>query len=593
MKKIITYSLLFFWIVAAQAQFSSNEVLEKQFENSALYFQRFYLNTFGLTNFTRVAPGFFDDPFLRISLNPASGALDSLKKIEFYFDYRSERQNNVPDRLIRPTPIYVYGDYIAIYPPDPRWYRVTRSEPEPVLSAGFRAQLASAWQLTLAYQLIYKEEPFYRQPVYLYQPNPYYDGFNQRIFPEQMDVPITRLNRQGDQSLTRAHLFAAYISYRLSRSIAVGIGADFAAHRRNADYLALKRNDYENSYFSQYINKRDMDYHHADFFAGMSWQINERWRVGWQAGLLDGGVKQREFLDDTLQSKDQYGSYDYRQLEKTRLQHDGQRYYATLSIQFSPNKWNKVFGFFNFASLNNDIATFAEIRTHRQSDYYSENGLEYYLMNGISTLTDSRNGRGDLSEHLFESMITVMLNQNATTRMHLGLYFSYLKGKKSVQEPVFYEAYSHRVEEGERPITGYYSYESTYHTREDKTLYWTYDYTRQTIQMPIYWWHRMHKNLAIFLIINKIWTAWETSEKTDAYYRERYDLHDGEENVRKDFIERTQIQPGRHFTEDTADMALGFEAPLVKNTTVRYLINPDFVEDITITQWWLSITMRF
>lgn len=112
--------------------------------------------------------------------------------------------------------------------------------------------------------------------------------------------------------------------------------------------------------------------------------------------------------------------------------------------------------------------------------------------------------------------------------------------------------------------------------------------------MPIYWWYKINNNLAFFTIINKLWNAWETDENTDAWYKERYDLHDGQEELKQNFIERYDDGAGRHYTKDMTDLALGFEVFLLKDVTIRYLVNPDFLDaDLTISQWWLSLSVRF
>ena len=593
MKWLHSFLFLFLMIFLAQAQFSNEQVQEKQFENSALYFQRFYLNTFGLINFTAVAPGFFEDSFTRLKLNPAFGLQDTSRQSTFYVDFRSERETELPRQFVQP--VYeratVMPDYFI--PPDPRWYRISRSEPEPVLSAGLRSWLASKLHLTLAYQLIYKEEPFYRQPVYFYAYNPYYDAFNQRMLPGEVGIPSVIRNKQNDQALTRAHLLAGYLSYRLNSVFDLGFGADFVQHKRQADYLTLYNGEYGQDAFSSRENTRNLNYHHADYFTGINWHASSAWQFGWQAGWLKGNVKQHEVFDDSSHYSTEQGFNFSHQMETSDYRHQGDRYYSTLTFQYSADQQNKLVGFLNYNYLKNDIANRASTCNLARAEYNFRNGLEYNLHQNHSTLTDRRSSCGNLKEHFWEAMITVFMKQSSKTRMHFGLYYSYLDGRKKISEPLFYEAYSSYYNEGDDQ-NGHFVYQNTLLRREDKTLYWTYRYNRQSIQMPIYWWYKINNNLAFFTIINKLWNAWETDENTDAWYKERYDLHDGQEELKQNFIERYDDGAGRHYTKDMTDLALGFEVFLLKDVTIRYLVNPDFLDaDLTISQWWLSLSARF
>ncbi len=594
MKWLHALLLVFLLIFMAQAQFSKDQVQEKQFENSTLYFQRFYLNTFGLVNFSAVAPGFFEDSFTRLKLNPTFGLQDSSRLSQFYIDFRSEREEELPHQFV--MPLYDatrIGTAESFIPPDPRWYRVSRSEPEPVLSAGIRSWLASKLHLTLTYQLIYKEEPFYRQPVYFYSYNPYYDAFNQRLVPAEVGIPSVIRNQQNDQALTRAHLLAGYLAYRLNSAFDLGFGTDFVSHKRQAEYLSLYNGEYGQDAFTSLQNNRNLNYHHNDYFAGINWRASSDWQFGWQIGRLKGNVKQHEVLDDTSHYSNENGFNFSHLTESSNYQHEGQSYYSTLTFQYEANQQNKVFGFLNYSRLQNDITNSANTRSLARAEYNFQNGLEYSLHQNRSTLTDDRRSSGDLKENFLETMITVFMKQSSKTRMHFGLYYSYLDGRKKITEPLFYEAYSSYYNEGDNQ-NGHYLYQNTILHREDKTLYWTYRYTQQSIQMPIYWWHKMNNNLAFFTIINKLWKAWETDEETNAYYKERYLLHDGQEEIKQNFMERYDVGPGRHFTEDQADLALGFEVFLLKNVTIRYLVNPDFLDgDMNISQWWLSLSARF
>ncbi len=584
MKKIfLTLLILLSFVFTIQAQYSDTRVLEKQFENSDLYFKRFYLNTFGLKHFSDVSSGFFSDPFSRVKLNPTFGLTDTSRHCHFYFDYRSDRMEEIPRSFIRPM---VYAPGTDIIAPNPRWYRISRTEPQPVFSAGFRSRIASRFHFTAVYQFIYKEEPYYRQPYYWDRLETYYNGFKAE------ETPVVSYQRKQNQTLTRAHLLATYLAYRIRPNLWAGVGANFVSHKRNADYLYLNNDRFDQTNYASNADNRNLSYWHNDFSLGLNWLASQAWQFGIQVGRLKGRARQSEaYLDSMYVSFGNGHSYYHRETV-SHFDHSGNRYYTTLTFQFSPNPHQRLFAFLNYARLQNDLRNRSDVDNRDLWIYQFRNGLEYERSSSVSTLTSRRTDNGTLNEHLLESMISLRITQNKRNIMRVGFYYSYLNGKKHVTEPAPVDVnYQYHVEENDQ-AQGPYSYDNTYLYQEDKTLYWTYRYTRYSLQMPIYGWHKVNRNLAFFVIINKVWTAWKTSEKIDAYYKDWYKLTDNQETHKQNFIKRYELQPGQNETKDSSDLALGFEVRPIKNVLVRYLINPDWDDSSHISQWWLSIYLN-
>ncbi len=587
---IFVVHILFFNVGAQQ---SSNLVLEKQFESTDLYFQRYFLNTFGMYNLEKVAPAFFEDRFSRLKLNPAPLLNDSLHKTEVYLDFRSNREYEFPQQFVRP--LDPFRERIALANPsyDLRWYRITRSEPEPVVSFGLQHWLTKRFQLTTTYQLIYKNEPFYQQPVYFYQPNLYYDNFDNRMLPSGVDAPIYYFEHQNDQVLTRAHLFAMYFGFKLSPHLALGMGGNFVQHKRNFDHTIISQQNNQNDQSTLLdLYQRNFKYHHQDWFAGLKWRLNRKWQMGIQAGRLGGRATQTHLRQDTTYYQYSNGFYHFNSQQNTNLTHDGSRNYLTATFQFSPNSSNRLLGFVNVARLNYNIDDRALFTNNSLSEYhYQTNAFQYTQTQSLSTLYESRKGKGELKETLIEGMATVIARQNTRSRIHIGLYYSYLTGEKNITEPVVYNSQSQTQTQttDQNDIRSL----SIRKMSEDKILYWNYNYTKQTIQLPVYWWHRLGDQLAIFVIINKYWTAWEVKEKTEAYYLKQETVIDDKTEIKENFVMRYDVNPSKNYTDDETDLALGFELPIFKNVTIRYLLNPDLVPDMHISQWWLSLMARF
>ncbi len=576
MKRIVLLVLVFAFMHMAHSQNHDTQLLEKQFENSDLYFQRYYLNTFALNNLSTVAPGFFSDTFMRLSLNPAFGLADTSRNYKFYLDYQSNRAEQVPRVFFS----NFYG--IPNQPPyinlNPCWYRISRSEPMPFFSVGFSGRISSRLQLTTAYQLIYKEEPFYRQPIYFYGLETFDDHFAQDNSP-----PVIFYRQRRNNTLTRAHLLATYLSYQINAHLWAGIGVDVVLHKRDAHYLNLSSDHLNRNELASESKDRGLTYNHHDISAGLVWLANPKWQFGIQAGRLNGRAKQNEVsLDSSI-----YGSHYSGHRQALHFDHDGNRYYSTVTLRFSPHARQTVFAFFHYSLLHNNLRNYANIHENDVSICQNQSGLQNNRSESTATLFNIYSDDGSLNENHFESMFSLRVAQNNRTVMRIGFYFSYLTGEKKISEPVRFDYCWRYLNQND---TNYYERISRH--KEDKMIYWHYRYTKQSVQMPVYVRHKINDNLALFAIINKVWTAWRTNEKTDAFYREWYNLYNGNESIKQNFIKRYRLQPDDNQTKDSADLALGFDVRPVHNIFIRYLINPDFGNNTRISQWELSIYLN-
>jgi hypothetical protein len=131
MKKLLFTLLLIFSSLSAQS------FLEQNFEKSEYYFTSQLLNPYGMLKFKEITPGFIDNVFLNIILNPAM-ITDLKDKYYFYVDYRGARKEFKPYDFILPVPeMYQVNSFEinnerVIYPP-----LFVEFEPEPIFSAGF------------------------------------------------------------------------------------------------------------------------------------------------------------------------------------------------------------------------------------------------------------------------------------------------------------------------------------------------------------------------------------------------------------------------------------------------------------------------
>ncbi|MGB9663986.1 MAG: hypothetical protein ACPL25_03545 [Ignavibacteria bacterium] len=86
MKQLIISSLLF-----SITNLFAQSILERNLEPSDYYFNRQLLNPYGLRNFKDISPGFIDNVFLNIIINPAK-ITETTEKYSFYIDFRGVKE---------------------------------------------------------------------------------------------------------------------------------------------------------------------------------------------------------------------------------------------------------------------------------------------------------------------------------------------------------------------------------------------------------------------------------------------------------------------------------------------------------------------
>lgn len=189
-----TFILIVFFQTFLLSQYFNERNSEQNFEQSEIYFRSHFLNPYGLINFKKIAAGYFNDPFLNLYLNPATVLDIGKEDILIYLDFRGDRTKlSIRDDYV--IPLYTSASFY--YPEiDSRWFTVTRSEPEPIVSLGVLTRLFSSFTdnlfFAVTYQLINRQENFYSLPYDIYYPLYYYDNFGIRL---QGITEIPRIDR--------------------------------------------------------------------------------------------------------------------------------------------------------------------------------------------------------------------------------------------------------------------------------------------------------------------------------------------------------------------------------------------------------------
>jgi hypothetical protein len=302
LKRLSLIATIYFVITISpgqmNAQYWQERTTEQSFEQSDLFFNSHYLNTFGLQSFQKVALGLIDDPFLNLQLNPANLPDLKSKDMLIYLDFRGDRTES---ELVSTYAVpFYYGpsiDYLRIR--DPRWFSITRKEKEPIFSLGILSYPVSDISRDIfiggTYQFIYNEEKYYQVPYWIYNANYYYDSFG--IKSEGVtDIPIEDRYSGKDEMNTEGHLFSFFAGYNVSDIISLGASLNGVIHNREGSYIHSSKDEFGQSDNSDWSNSnsqiRDQDYDHLDFSGGVKFSLSPKFAIGLKAGYLLGEADQ-------------------------------------------------------------------------------------------------------------------------------------------------------------------------------------------------------------------------------------------------------------------------------------------------------------
>ena len=580
------------------AQYWGERVTEKSFESSDLYFNSYFLNTFGLYQFRDVAVGLLDDPFLRLQINPALFPDKSETKTYLYLDFRGDRtEAQVINYNIYP-PYYDYASsYAPIRPIDPRWYAVTRSEPEPVFSFGI---LTHPWGerlfLGATYQMLFRQESYYQTPTWIYNTRYGYDAAGSKLVANEADIPIVDRYAGSDEMLTSGQLLAGYVGYRLHESIQLGLHINSVFHDREGQYAHLHADQYSSSgdgnWFNTYSSERNQNYDHVDVGAGISYQFNEKIRAGIKAGRLQGDVKQTYLLSDSSIYFYDYNtpsnwSRSYRvALTSQNWKHEGDSRYGTLHLDYDISTKSVLSFFYHYRSNAIDLRSVSDIR---DTSYYAG---EWTYTSGYSkyesqyAFYDNRtaSGKNDLTKQ--EAMVSVRWQETERVTVFFGFYIQDYESAIATEEPVIARNRSDYFHEY-RDQNNDNEYRYLYDLYENKKLLWDYKAERRGIQIPVLLNYQINSAWDIMLGINRLWSHWKISDQTTALFTRRTKNENGTIKDEQNFGER-YTQPEQKFTDNQTAFVAGMGVQLTPRFKINILVDPQNEPEWRIAQWWLS-----
>ncbi len=584
----------------ATAQYWGERVTERSFEQSSLYFNRNFLNPFGVDKFEDVAIGMIDDPFLSLHLNPSR--LPSLKdkSVQFYLDFRGDRTEEGIISTYYGMPM-AYAADAYYYIPDPRWYSTTRSEPEPVFSVGILSYPLGKNSKRLflggTYQSVYKQEKYYRLPSWIYYPRVNYDAFGEQI--EGAETPIEDRYYGKDELLTEAHLATGFIGYELQRNSKIGFSINMVSHSREGGYVTLHSDEYGSSddddYRSFQEREKDQRYSHVDFCGGLSHSLRSDLRVGVTLGYLSGDADQ-EFLsvDSSLYRRNEphvSTTWSYSRYMSQTLQtwdQDGHTVYGGFDFERRIDEQKTLAGYYRVSHSEVDMrnASTIEEMSHYSSRWVSTQYTSEHEWN--SSTSDQRTATGSRKRTRHQVMMNVDWTLTPKSELTAGLYYSYRKSEVNTSEPVIADRRSAywREYNTER----YATYRRLY---EEKRLEWAYSSREWSLEVPIILTLPLHRNFSMLLGVNRVLKSWRIEDETVAFFDIRREIENDDTRVEENFGERYH-QPDQKFTEDYTDLIISFEVAPNEEFKIRLTLDPEFGsdayygDDFRIAQWWLS-----
>ncbi len=591
-------AILLFTTGTLFAQYYGERTTEQSFESSSLFFNSHYLNTYGIYKFKDAAVGLIDDPFLNSYLNPAFIPDLGDKEFLLHIDFRGDRTKpEVLKTYVQPIDYLASSIYRESYI-DPRWFSKTRTEPEPVVSIGFlmypEGRFNKNFYIGGSYQLILADESFYEMPYSIYNKNIYYDSFNSRISSEALSIDYSA---STDEMLNEAHMLSLFSGYKFSEKMSAGIFLNSVILSRDG---AFGNNGiyYSYPYSNALLSERDQSYGHLDVAAGINYKTSNNFLAGLKLGLLTGNAEQTFLSESNYYYKSnepgESDTWDYNYsnyLKEQNWDQDGNTFYGSLNLQKQFTTGSSINMYYRFTTSDVSSTTSSTIddTLNYSYKYYDSYTNKYNISESSSSLHDQRSGNGTRDTKRHEFMFNVNWLVSDAVNIYSALYVKRENYSIEISEPVTANRFS-------------YSYNETYpdniinvynnSSSEKKTMNWSYEAKIWTLQIPVLVNVEVNRYWGFMAGINRILDAWNVDDITTAQISTRQKVSNGVETNESNIIEKYR-QPDKRITEDKFDIIASFHGNITDELKVRLILNPDFDNEFSIEQWWLSFNAGF
>ncbi len=586
------------------AQYYGERTTEQNFEESSFYFKPHYLNPFGISSFKNVAPGLINNPFLHLYINPANLPDIGKNDILAYIDFRGDRtEPPVVSTYVAPQ---YFANSIAIYRPyyDPRWFSISRIEPEPIVSLGILtyplSQLTRKFFAGGSFQFIHGEDKYYQMPYGIYNAVCGYDAFGVSM-KAQDAVPVENRYSGRDDMITDAQLYSVFAGYSLYDNLNIGLSIDGVIHSRDGGYSNIYNDEYGNTDNQQWSNSqsqtRNEDYNHFDISTGISYLPVKSITLGAKAGILTGKAEQSYDASTHYYSQqntpETSETWYYNYSDNATVQHwnhDGTTKYIGINFSSRMKNDKTISLYYKYSRSNIDLLTQSAINdtSNNSSRWVNSYDGSWYKNYGSSFTHDIRNGSGKRTDNLHEMMLNLHWKLTEKNSLGVGFYISSNNITITSNEPVIAvnESNYNYTSSNQQNNRDYYQ-----NLVEDKTLVWNYSADKFTLQIPILINFRLGKNWGMMLGVNRIFDKWDITDKTVAYFNKRERTIDTTFKAEYNFGE-AYTQPEKKMSEKSTKIFASFDASITSAFKARLTIDPDFESFFRIAQWWLSFELK-
>jgi len=598
MKKLYLIILMPFIL---SAQYYGERTTEQSFEQSELYFQSHFLNTYGIYQYKDVAPGLFDDSFLNLYINPANFQYSDSASTLLYIDFRGDRTEE-PILQNSYSPWFgIRSPFYCCMPPDPRWLTQTRSEPEPIVSFGLITsplpEVTNKLMFGFTYQLIHKEEPYYSTPYSIYDLRYGYNSFGAKMYE---DVPVEDRYSGSDEMSNEGHLYSAFLGYQLYDDLNFGLGVNGVIHSRDGKYGDSYNDEYGNTDNREWSNsswqEREQGYDHFDMNLGINYKLTSKLNVGVKTGQLNGDAEQTYISTnsyfsqyDTPNVSEEWSQYFSEGETNQKWKHKGKTSYIGFNFKRQVSQSKTLSGYYRFSYADIDVTTNSSIidTSHNSSRYVSYYDSTIRTHSGQSSTSDIRHGNGKREKYIHQAMINYKWKLTPSTTITAGIYVYKNDTKVEISEPVVVRRYS-EYQYDENNMNQYWNLRIL---KEDKQLEWKYKSKEWSLQIPIILNFNFSEHWGMMLGVNRILESWKIEDQTTAYFDYREKNEDGVILTETNFGER-YTQPTEQISEDYTDIITGFNVSVAPEFKIRLLIDPEFKNEFRIAQWWLGFEAR-
>lgn len=560
--------------------------LEIEFEQSEYYFNRQLLNPFGMKKFYDIIPGFVDNIFTNIHLNPVK-ITELRENYLFYADLRGAREEPQQGYVYPQIQIYTIPNVII----PPIYFIPQITEPEPRYSIGFVTKLddyvSDRFFIGGTFQRITKDDMMSSPPFYPFPINQFTESI-ERDFLGKNELKF------------RGNIYSLFGGYKFDERFSMGFS--FNGINYNQDGIIDEKSYYEyltESYRMDKDIKKNSDYDHQDFTFGLNYSLNAKANIGIKTGLLKGRVLQSSTSINLYLNKmnipdvSSEWRYDYNLYNfKKDFNKDGKIYYSGFDFNLQLNEKFNFFGYFNFATGKIDFN--GKFNQFDSSYYYFKyfvqpNAYWSKSLNERKNLVD-RSGKGVEEKTDYAGLLGVKVKILPSFNISLGISYTEKHLEKSLTEPTkIYRLEKYRYETTNPGFSNVNWYDVYSEESENEIMQTTKDYL---YQIPVMFDFKLAEIGELILILNQRTGGGKVEETLINRIKERIRTINDSTIHENNIVYKYTTSSVKPYI-DEAEAIAGIKIFISRKINLNLLIDPELFRQPRIAQWWLSLEGRF